>query len=87
MIDAVLNDVTGFTLVHDEPGLESAGAFMVKPDGFCVIAMKDGSVRQMPRQLPEDVRLSLAGVTSAEIVRMEGLRPVARATIPVRLVS
>ncbi len=87
MIDAVLNDVAGFTLVHDEPELDAAGTFIVKPDGHCVIAMTDGSLRHMARRLPDDVRTSLADISSAEIVRMDGLRPVARATIPVRLVS
>lgn len=87
VIDAVLNNVAGFTLVHDEPELDSAGTFIVKPDGHCVIAMKDGSIRQMPRRLPDDVRISLGDITSAEIVRMEGLRPVARSTIQVKLVS
>lgn len=74
MIDAVLNSATGPAIVHDEPDLEGATAFLVDADGRCAVLRADGSLRVLVRPLDDEMAPAFRQAPDCPFIRLDGRR-------------
>jgi hypothetical protein len=86
MIDLVHNDLTGFTVVHDEPALDEAFSLRVETDGACTFLGRGGGLRRTGR-VPEDMLDAFRVVGACRVIRMDGRRVASERDIGVRSVA
>lgn len=87
MIDVAHNELTGMTVVHDEPGLDGARSVLLAPDGRCGFVSVDGHLRMSARALPRDLAAAVSEVAECDFVRVDGDRPVSTHRVRVRHIA
>lgn len=83
MIDLVHNEATGFTFVHDQPGLDGAVSIAVGRNGAGRFLDALGASTPIVKRIPDDLARALRAARSCSIIRMAGSHPVATRTIAV----
>lgn len=85
MIDAVLNSLTGPSLVHDEADLEGAHALAIGGGGACALVRRDGSRRPLARALDADMAAAFVAVDACPLIRLDGSRVASQSLVRISL--